>query len=50
MNRTELIHHVCEFYLKHNSYSLETENNVVVNKTTAQVLELKNKMFNKLNK
>ena len=50
MNKTELLHHICEFYVNNNSFSIETENNVVVNKTTARVLELKNKLFNKLNK
>ena len=50
MNRTELIYHVCEFYVKNNSFSIITDDGIKVNKTTSQVLELKNKMFHKLNK
>lgn len=51
MKKTELLHHICEFYLRNNSFAMKTEEgNTIVNKTTAQVYELKNKLFTKLNK
>ena len=50
MKKDELLHHVCEFYMRHNSLSEDTSKGTIVNKTTAQVFELKNKLFIKLNK
>tara|TARA_R100001443_G_scaffold114560_1_gene130740 strand:- start:344 stop:499 length:156 start_codon:yes stop_codon:yes gene_type:complete len=51
MKKTELLHHICEFYLRNNSLAEKTnDGNTIVNKTTAQVFELKNKLFTKLNK
>ncbi len=50
MKKDELLHHVCEFYMKHNSLSEDTPEGPIVNKITAKVYELKNKLFIKLNK
>ena len=51
MNRTELLYHVCEFFINNNSFSEKTVGgHSIVNKTTAKVFDLKNKLFNKLNK
>jgi len=51
MKKTKLLHHICEFYLRNNSFTEKAKDgNTIVNKTTAQVFELKNKLFIKLNK
>ena len=44
MKKDELLHHVCEFYMKHNSLSEDTPEGPIVNKITAKVYELKNKL------
>ena len=45
MKKTELLYHICDFYMKHNSLTEDTSDGAKVNKTTAKVYELKNKLF-----
>jgi hypothetical protein len=51
MKKTELLHHICEFYINNNSFAQKTsDGGTIVNKTTAQVFELKTKLLTKLHK
>ena len=48
MKKSELLYHLCEYYMDNNSLVIKTPKEHIVNKTTAQVFELKNKLYNKL--
>ena len=51
MKKTELLHHICEFYISKNSFAKkDLDGNTIVNRTTAQVFELKTKLLIKLSK
>ena len=48
MKKSELLYHLCEYYMDNNSLVIKTPKGHIVNKTTAQVFDLKNKLYNKL--
>ena len=46
MKKSELLYHLCEYYMDNNSLVIKTPKGHIVNKTTAQVFDLKNKLYN----